>query len=308
MVGKWNRYTSSVTATPSTVTSSSAAFGRWAFGIGQPRRDRRGRTGIVKGRSVRSAANVLTTWSCSASGIFAICCDLTRPTITRLARIFQSTRTRRRREQYIPLVAFCRRHFLADFIICMCEFDFRQAQVADIDDEASEIVLLTHWIGGVHTELRLPRRRRGQRNSISADMLAAVRQLVLIANDDLIAGILNRSGLVTGHGNRWTRERVSALRSHHKIPAFRPAPDGNEPWLNLNKAAGLLGIAPKTLRLAAEAGEIEGGHPLPDGPWIFSRSTLGEPAAQRVVHRARQNPNHPTGSHPDQQNLFSPIT
>jgi hypothetical protein len=180
--------------------------------------------------------------------------------------------------------------------------------VADIDDEASEIVLLTHWIGGVHTELRLPRRRRGQRNSISADILAAVRQLVLIANDDLIAGILNRNGLVTGHGNRWTRERVSALRSHHKIPVFRPAPDGNEPWLNLNKAAGLLGIAPKTLRLAAEAGEIEAGHPLPDGPWLFRRSTLGEPAAQRVVHRARQNPNHPAGSHPDQQNLFSSIT
>jgi hypothetical protein len=36
---------------------------------------------------------------------------------------FQPTRTRRRREQYIPLVAFCRRHFSADFIICMCEFD-----------------------------------------------------------------------------------------------------------------------------------------------------------------------------------------
>src|SRR5713226_4159015 len=173
---------------------------------------------------------------------------------------------------------------------------------------ASEIVLLTHWMGGVHTELRLPRRRRGQRNSISADMLAAVRQLVLIANDDLIAGILNRNGLVTGHGNRWTRERVSALRSHHKIPVFRPAPDRNKPWLNLNKAAGLLGIAPKTLRLAAEAGEIEAGHPLPDGPWIFSRSTLGEPAAQRLVRRARQNPNHPTGSHPDQQSLFSPMT
>jgi CubicO group peptidase (beta-lactamase class C family) len=79
--------------------------------------------------------------------------------------------------------------------------------VADIDDEASEIVLLTHWIGGVHTELGLPRRRRGQRNSLSTDMLAAVRQLVLIANDDLIAGILNRNGLVTGHGDRWTRER-----------------------------------------------------------------------------------------------------
>ena len=33
--------------------------------------------------------------------------------------------------------------------------------VADIDDAAAEIVLVIHWIGGVHTELRLPRRRRG---------------------------------------------------------------------------------------------------------------------------------------------------
>src|SRR3984893_2717052 len=128
MVGKYNRDTSSVTATPSTVTSSSAAFGRWAFGIAQPRRDRRGRTDIVKGRSVRSGGSVLTTLSCSASGIFAICCDLTRPIITRLARTFQSTRMRRCREQYMPLVALCQRHFLADSIIYMCVFDFRQAQ------------------------------------------------------------------------------------------------------------------------------------------------------------------------------------
>jgi len=180
--------------------------------------------------------------------------------------------------------------------------------VADIDDVASEIVLVIHWIGGVHTELRLPKRRRGQRNSTSADIIAAVRQLVLIAKDDLIAGILNRNGLVTGHGNRWTRERVTALRSHHKIPVFRLAPDGIEPWLNLNKAARLLGVAPKTLRLAAEAGEIEGVHPLPDGPWIFSRSALCQSAAQRIVARARQNPKYPAGSHPDQQNLFSSTT
>ena len=52
-----------------------------------------------------------------------------RHKFTVLWRTFQSTRTRRRREQYIPLVAFCLLHFLADFIICMCEFDFRQAHV-----------------------------------------------------------------------------------------------------------------------------------------------------------------------------------
>ena len=74
--------------------------------------------------------------------------------------------------------------------------------VADIDDVASEIVLIVHWVGGAHSELRLPKRRRGQRNSTSADIVQAVRQLVLIASDDLIAGLLNRNGLKTGNGNR----------------------------------------------------------------------------------------------------------
>ena len=85
--------------------------------------------------------------------------------------------------------------------------------VADIDPEAAEIVIVVHWIGGVHSEMRLPTRRRGQRNSTAADVIAAVRQLVLTANDDVIAGILNRNGLVTGHGNRWTRERVTSPHS-----------------------------------------------------------------------------------------------
>ena len=67
--------------------------------------------------------------------------------------------------------------------------------IADIDADAAEIVLLIHWMGGVHTELRLPRRRRRQGNSTSPDIINAVRQLVLIANDDLIARIL-KAGLL----------------------------------------------------------------------------------------------------------------
>lgn len=183
-----------------------------------------------------------------------------------------------------------------------------QEIVADIDDAAAEIVLVVHWIGGLHSEMRLPRRRRGQRNRTSADVIAAVRQLVLIANDDLIAGILNRNGLVTGNGNRWTRERVTSMRSNYRIPVFKPAEVGIEPWLNLSKAAQLLKIAPKTLRLAAEAGEIGAIHPLPEGPWIFARAALTTSAAQSITERARQNPKYPAGSHPDQQSLFSSIT
>src|SRR5947208_1192480 len=180
--------------------------------------------------------------------------------------------------------------------------------VADIDDAASEIVLIVHWVGGAHSELRLPKRRRGQRNSTSADIIQAVRQLVLIASDDLIAGILNRNGLKTGNGNRWTRERVTSMRSNYHIAVFKPAEDGTEPWLNLGNAAKLLKIAPKTLRLAAEAGEIEAIHPLSDGPWIFARTSLITTVAQSIAERARQNPRYPTGSHPDQQTLFSSTT
>jgi len=180
--------------------------------------------------------------------------------------------------------------------------------VADIDDAAAEIVLLVHWTGGLHSEIRLPRRRRGQRNSTSADVIAAVRQLVLIASDDLIAGILNRNGLVTGNGNRWTRERVTSMRSHYRIPVFKPAEDGIEPWLNLTNAADLLNVAPKTLRRVAEAGEIEAIHPLPEGPWIFARAALTTSAARSINERARQNPKHPAGSHPDQQSLFPLMT
>ena len=68
---------------------------------------------------------------------------------------------------------------------------------------------------------------------------------MLIASDDLIAGILHRNGLATGNGNRWTRERVTSLRSNYKIPLYRPAPDGVEPYLNLSKATTLPGIAAK---------------------------------------------------------------
>jgi DNA invertase Pin-like site-specific DNA recombinase len=180
--------------------------------------------------------------------------------------------------------------------------------IADIDAEAAEIVLLIHWMGGVHTELRLPRRRRGQRNSTASDIVTAVRQLALVVSDDFIAGVLNRNKLVTGNDNRWTRQRVTTLRSYHRIPVYRPASDGVEPWLNLTKAAALLGISAKTLRLAAESGEIDAIHPLGEGPWVFDRAVLASSQAKMIVARAGSAAKYPTGHDPNQQTLFPSMT
>ena len=180
--------------------------------------------------------------------------------------------------------------------------------IADLDETAAEIVLVVHWVGGAHTEHRLPRRRRGQRNSTPADIVEAVRVLALIVKDDVIAGILNRNGLVTGNGNRWTRERVTAMRGNYRIPVHRPAEDGIEPWLNLTQAARQLGVTAKTLRLAAQRGEIAALHPLGDGPWVFRRADLEGATAQELRPRARIGANTPTGPAADQESLFPSTT
>jgi DNA invertase Pin-like site-specific DNA recombinase len=180
--------------------------------------------------------------------------------------------------------------------------------VADLDEATAEIVIVIHWVGGAHTEHRLRRRRRGQRNSTSADIVEAVRTFALVAKDEVIAGILNRNRLKTGNGNRWIRERVTSLRSSYGIPVCRATEDGIEPWLNLSQAAAIIGVAPRTLRLAAEAGEIDAMHPLEDGPWLFRRADLDGPAVHSLALRVRSNAKHPAVSDPAQKNLFPSTT
>jgi hypothetical protein len=102
---------------------------------------------------------------------------------------------------------------------------------------------------------------------------------------------------------------VTSLGSNYRIPVYRPTDtDGIEPYLNLSKAAKFLGITPKTLRIAAESGEIKAIHPLSDGPWIFSRAVLTGSAAKSLTERAAHGAKYLAGRHPDQQNLFPPIT
>ena len=136
----------------------------------------------------------------------------------------------------------------------------------------------------------------------------------------MIAGVLNRNGLKTGHGHRltrervtalrshYTRERVTALRSHSRIPVFCEGVAGAEPWLNLSQAAALIGVAARTLRLAAERGEVDAVHPLADGPWVFSREDLESSAIRILTRQAPSRTKHPAVPNPAQQSLFVPIT
>jgi DNA invertase Pin-like site-specific DNA recombinase len=156
--------------------------------------------------------------------------------------------------------------------------------VADIDSSAHQLEIVIHWKGGIHTLLQLPHRRRGQsRAQTLPNTIETIRSLALVCDDEVIASFLNRNGLRTGRGNRWTRERIASARSEHEIPRHTADRQRDGGWLKLKEAAAHLCVSAKTLRIAVERGEIAAVHPLPDGPWIFRREDLDKPSARALV-------------------------
>ena len=163
--------------------------------------------------------------------------------------------------------------------------------IADVDSGAGEVILVVHWKGDTHTEVRLRRRRRGQSSGDTpVETIQVVRTLALICNDNRIAGFLNRNGLRTGPGNRWTRERVVSLRNYHGIPVYSEEKRKSEGWMNLGEAAAYLQVASKTLRRAAERGEVPALHPLDDAPWLFKRADLDLLTAWKDMAATKQDP------------------
>ena len=167
--------------------------------------------------------------------------------------------------------------------------------VADIDESAAEVELVIHWRGGIHTCLRVARRRRG-RNCMhtSAGVVDAIRVLSRVCTDDVIASFLNRSGMLTGKGNRWTRERVTSARSKRGIPKHDPEQQQADGWMNLSQAAAYLGTSTTTLRKAVESGSVPGLHPLTSGPWVLQRQDLDAARAQQTIHDSRRPPAEPS--------------
>ena len=167
--------------------------------------------------------------------------------------------------------------------------------VVDIDEKTSEVVLLIHWKGGVHTPLRLPRRRRGQSSGhTSKDIVEAVRVLSRIYSDEMIAGVLNRAKLPTARGNYWTRALVASLRANHEISCHDAQCQATEGWLNLSQAARVVGVSSRTLRIAIERGYIAAERPIACGPWVLNKQALDGEAATRLLERVRLGRSSPT--------------
>lgn len=181
--------------------------------------------------------------------------------------------------------------------------------VVEVDEDRSEVELVIHWKGGQHSVRRIPRRRRGQGGPrTSADVVEAIRQLAYLCKDKVIAGYLNRNGLKTAHGNRWSSMAVTSLRSKRKIPVYCAEAQRTAGWMNLTQAAGHLGIASRTLRRVVEQGEIQALHPLQHGPWIFRRADLDDPTFRRHLEERLRGQLPPAGPDPRQLDLIESTT
>jgi hypothetical protein len=97
--------------------------------------------------------------------------------------------------------------------------------VADVDDNAREIVLLIHWAGGRHSELRLKKIETGKhRHCTNVDAIEVIRKMAGKFPDEQIAATLNRLRLRTGADNTWNQNRVYSVRHRYQLPGFRSEP------------------------------------------------------------------------------------
>ena len=128
--------------------------------------------------------------------------------------------------------------------------------VADVDETAGEIVLVIHWKGGQHSELRVRKPRTGEHGcSTPEQALAVIRSMAGRWSDQDIAASMNRMGMPTGQGKTWTAKRVGDLRRVHGIHGYRSA-DKNGEWLTLRDAAAKLGVSHHQIRKLIKAGVL----------------------------------------------------
>ena len=174
--------------------------------------------------------------------------------------------------------------------------------ITDVDETAGEIVLVIHWKGGQHSELRVRKPKSGEHGRHTPEQaLAVVRSMAGRWSDEEIAASLNCMGLPTGQGNTWTAYRVSSLRKAHGIHGYRTAEKNGE-WLTLSEAATHLGVSHHQVRKLIKAGILTTEQVMPDAPHQIRASNL----QQKTVAAALKRKGRPCRVNPENQvSMFS---
>ncbi len=183
-----------------------------------------------------------------------------------------------------------------------------QEVVADVDEEHSETVLLIHWTGGSHSELRVKRNGTGKHSRCtSLEAVEIVRRMAGTFSDEKIAATLNRLGLRTGAGNTWRAGRVRTLRSYHDLPTY-DASLVDHRMITLEQAADRLGVAIKTMRRLIDENVVSASQVAPCAPWQISAADLQSERVSQRLREIRSRTKAPqVAASENQSDLFSMI-
>jgi hypothetical protein len=166
-------------------------------------------------------------------------------------------------------------------------------------------VLLIHWTGGRHSELRVKKRKTGQhRWCTSLEAVEIVRQMAGRFPDELIAATLNRLEMKTGVCNTWTKDRVYSLRHHHHVPGFDPNRPQRE--VTLEEAAQRLQVSPASVRRMVSEKILPARRVVRCAPWEIPVEALDSETVREAVARIKRRIRVPrTQIAEEQQTMFS---
>jgi hypothetical protein len=162
--------------------------------------------------------------------------------------------------------------------------------IADVDEARTEIVLLIHWTGGRHSELRMRKNPTGAHSHCTdLEAIEIIRRMAGKFPDDQIAATLNRLGFRTGSGNTWTEGRIRSVRSYHTLPAC-DAKIANRQTLTLEEASEQLGVSHRVVRRLIDSKKIPATQVVPWAPWEICADSIKQEEVLREVANIRRRP------------------
>ncbi len=178
--------------------------------------------------------------------------------------------------------------------------------IADVDEKNSEIILVFHWAGGRHSELRVKKNETGKhRRCTNLDAIAVIRQMAERFSDEQIAATLNRLGLRTGAGNTWNEARVRFARQYHQLPTFDSSHPGNNS-VTLREAAQRLNVGLTIVRRMIAEKKLPASQVVACAPWQIPAEALNSDVVRKEVENIKNGVRAPRTQQADgQQALFS---
>ena len=156
----------------------------------------------------------------------------------------------------------------------------RHSRISTNSRTRPEAVLVVHWIGGRHTEVRMARRRTGR---YPADRQPRANEVLRKLGgrwpDRELAVTLNRMRCRTDDGETWTTVRVAALRRKLGIPPYDPEAEVPK-TISVDAAAKRLGICVSSVHKLIRSAALPATQIMYSAPWKIPLDALDSDAVR----------------------------